>query len=150
MRKTLMAAIAVSAGLGGFTGFANAGLFSATGNVIAVMGGELFVGEAIGNLNGSGTIAIHSQANPALTCAGDFTSSKELGGSGTLACSDGATSTFRFKRLTVYRGFGTGTFSRGDMSFAYGIPPNEAQAYLKLPEGKKLAQNGTQLAMVDQ
>ena len=52
-----------------------AGLFSATGNVIAILDGELFVGEAEGHLNGAGTLSIRSQKNPALTCAGNFTSS---------------------------------------------------------------------------
>lgn len=150
MRKTLIVAIALSAGLGGFTGLARAGLFSATGTVVAIMGGELFVGEAVGNLSGAGTLAIRAQNNSALTCAGDFTSSRELGGSGKLLCSDGATATFTFKRLTVYRGFGSGTFSRGSMSFAYGFPHVDVQPYLALPAGKKLMYNGMELAMVDQ
>ena len=35
------------------------------------------------------------------------------------------------------------------MSFAYGLSMAESQAYLKLPDGKKIATNGTQLALVD-
>ena len=35
------------------------------------------------------------------------------------------------------------------MSFAYGLNADEAGPYLKLPQGKKLAQNGTELKLVD-
>ncbi len=148
MRKLLIAGLACAA-LAGPAALARAGLFSAKGAVIAIMGGELFVGEAEGNLNGSGTLAIHSQKNPALTCAGQFTSSAELGGKGQLKCSDGSASTFQFKRLTVRRGHGGGSFSRGSMTFAYGLAPEEAAPYLKLPKGKKLARKGTDLVLAD-
>jgi hypothetical protein len=124
-------------------------MFSATGMVIAIMAGELFLGEAEGRLNGSGTLAIHSQKVPALTCTGRFTSSAERGGAGTLECSDGSAATFRFERLTIRRGHGAGSFTRGPMNFAYGLSAEEAARYLKLPEGKKLAGRGADLELVD-
>ena len=123
-------------------------MFSATGAVIAIMAGNLFLGEAEGHLNGAGTIAIHSQKNPALTCKGEFTSSAEAGGKGQLRCSDGTTSNFKFQRLSVRRGHGTGNFGRGSMSFSYGLTAEEARPYLKLPKGKQLKQNGTKLELV--
>jgi hypothetical protein len=141
---------ALSVGLAGVASPAVAGgLFSATGAVIAIVADELYVGEAEGHLGGAGTLAIHSQKNPALTCIGDFTSSAAQGGAGQLQCSDGNTATFRFTRLTVYRGYGVATFSHGEMHFAYGLAPDEAGAYLKLPVGKRLMHNGTELAVVD-
>ncbi len=124
-------------------------MFSATGAVIAIMAGNLFVGEAEGHLNGAGTLAIHSQRNPALTCKGAFTSSAEHGGQGQLRCSDGTTSKFKFQRLSIRRGHGTGSFGRASMSFSYGLTAEEARPYLKLPKGKKLTHNGAALAMVD-
>lgn len=128
---------------------AGAELVTATREVIAIMAGELFVGEAVGNLSGAGTLIIHSQRNPALTCRGQFTSNAKTGGTGQLACSDGATATFRFARLSILSGHGTGDFSRGSMSFAYGLTREEASPFLMLPEGKRLQHNGTELAMVD-
>ena len=124
-------------------------MLSATGAVIAIMAGNLFVGEAEGHLDGAGTLLIHSQKNPALTCRGEFTSSAELGGKGQLRCSDGTTSTFKFQRLSLRRGHGSGSFGRGSMSFSYGLSAEEARPYLKLPKGKKLRQNGTELELVD-
>jgi hypothetical protein len=148
MKKILAAGIACIA-LTGSAAPASAGLFSSTGAVIAIMAGELFTGTAEGNLDGAGTIAIHSQKNPALTCSGQFTSSAELGGAGKLRCSDGATATYKFQRLTIYKGHGNGRFSRGPMSFAYGLTAEEAAPYLTLPKGKKIAHNGTTLKLVD-
>ena len=149
-QKVLAAAFAGCIGLACPAMPATAGLLSATGAVIAILNGELFVGEAEGHIGGAGTLAIHSQKNPGLTCRGDFTSSVKLGGgSGQMACSDGSSATFEFQRLSVFRGHGTGSHSRGTMTFAYGLNAAEAAPYLKLPEGKKLRQDGIQLALVD-
>lgn len=148
MRKILITGFACIA-LAGSPTLASAGAFSAIGAVIAILADELFVGEAEGHLSGAGTIAIHSQRNPALTCLGQFTSSAELGGLGQMHCSDGTTATFRFQRLTMRRGYGTGSSSRGPMSFAYGLTAVEAGPYLTLPEGKKLAHNGIELELVN-
>jgi hypothetical protein len=149
MRTILIAALAACIGLAGSAGVAVAGLFSATGMVIAILGGELYLGEAEGHLNGAGTLAIHSQKKPELTCVGQFTSSAELGGKGQLKCSDGSTAAFHFERLDIYSGHGVGKFSRGPMSFTYGLAFKEARPYLKLPKGKKLAHNGKELALAD-
>ncbi|HLX80656.1 MAG TPA: hypothetical protein VKS43_08740 [Burkholderiales bacterium] len=149
MRNILLTVLAAGIGVAGPAAPASAGLLSATGAVIAILAGELFVGEAEGHLGGAGTITIHSQKNPALICVGQFTSSVALGGSGQLQCSDGATATFHFQRLSVLRGYGAGDFSRGPMTFTYGIPVEDSGPYLRLPAGKKLTQNGAQLELVD-
>ena len=149
MRKILITVLAACIGLGGSTTLASAGLFSAKRVVIAILADDLFVGEAEGHLSGAGTLAIHSQKNPDVTCLGQFTSSAELGGSGQMRCSDGTAATFHFQRLSVFRGYGVGSFSRGTMSFAYGFTAEEAGPYLNLPEGKKLTLNGTELKLVD-
>ncbi|HEX5611223.1 MAG TPA: hypothetical protein VFX67_01115 [Burkholderiales bacterium] len=149
MRRILIPVLAASFGLVGSATLAAAGLFSATGPVIAILAEDLFVGEAEADLSGAGTLAIRSQKSPRLTCTGEFTSSAVLGGSGQMRCSDGATATFRFQRLGIYRGYGTGHFSRGSMSFAYGFGAEKAAPYLRLPEGKKLSHNGMELALVD-
>jgi hypothetical protein len=147
VRKILLAGLAC-AGLA-CTAPTAAGLLSSTGAVIAILDGELFVGTAEGNYDGAGTLSIHSRKNAALTCSGKFTSSAELGGKGKLGCSDGRSATFKFKRLTIYRGHGTGRLERASMSFTYGLTAEEAAPYLKLPKGKKLAGSGTDLKLVN-
>ena len=148
MRKLLITVLGACIGLAGSVPLADAGLLSATGEVIAILAGDLFLGEAEGHLSGAGTLAIHAQKNPALTCVGKFTSSAELGGKGQLHCTDGASSNFHFQRMSVRRGHGVGSFSRGPMSFTYGLTAAEAAPYLKLPKGKKLAHNGKELELV--
>jgi hypothetical protein len=149
MRKILIMVLAACMGLAGSATLAGAGLLSATGPVIAILADQLFVGEAEGHLSGAGTLAIHSQKKPDVTCLGEFTSSALLGGSGQMRCSDGTTAIFHFKRLSVFRGYGVGSLSRGSMSFAYGLTAEEARPYLKLPKGKKLKYNGTKLELGD-
>lgn len=149
MRKIFVMVLAACSGLAALPNPADAGLFSATGAVIAVLADDVFTGEAEGHLSGAGTLAIRSQKHPEFSCVGQFTSSAALGGKGQLQCSDGTTALFQFQRLSIYRGHGTASFSRGTMSFAYGFAPEEAAPYLKLPEGKKLVQNGPALALVD-
>lgn len=147
MRRGLIA-IAAAAALAG-TPAADAGLFSATGQVIAILGGELFVGEAEGHLSGAGTLSIQSRKQPGLACAGDFISSPAHGGSGQLSCSDGTRATFHFKRLSIFSGHGSGSFSRGPMSFSYGLTAEESAPFLILPDGKKLVRSGAELSLVD-
>ncbi|HXJ08715.1 MAG TPA: hypothetical protein VNH12_04350 [Burkholderiales bacterium] len=146
--KTIVLALAATLALGSSAGAPRAGLLTRTGDVIAIMAGDLFLGTAEGDYWGAGTLAIHAQQDPSVTCTGDFTSSKELGGKGQLRCTDGASATFRFDRLTILRGHGDGTFSRGPMSFTYGLTAEESLPYLKLPPGKRLGYNGTTLELV--
>ena len=147
--KISLAALAACIGIAAAAPVFAGGLFSATGAVIAVAADDVYVGEAEGHLDGTGTVAIRSQKNPAVKCFGEFTSSAEKGGSGQLKCSDNTTAAFQFKRLTVYRGYGVASFSWGDMNFAYGFKPEDAAPYLNLPQNKKLARHGTEIALVD-
>jgi hypothetical protein len=149
MRKMIIVVLVALAGLAGSSTLAAADLFSATRAVIAIVGGDLFIGDAIGHLSGAGSLAIHSQKDPALTCSGEFTSSVEFGGAGQLQCSDGRVATFQFTRLTTFTGHGTGTFGRNLMTFVYGLGYVDAVPYLSLPQGKKLIHNGVELALSD-
>lgn len=134
--------------LAGWTDAAHGGPFSASGRVIAILGGELFVGEARARPTGSGTIALRSRSSPELTCAGEFSATAALGDAGRLGCSDGAAATFQFRRLGLRRGYGEGTSSRGPLSFTYGLSAEDAAPYLKLPAGKELRRNGGDLDLV--
>ena len=149
MVTRLIATLATSIGLAACANPAAAELFSKTGPVIAIMANELFLGEAVGHLSGAGTMVIQSQRSPGVTCHGQFTSSAEHGGLGQMQCSNGAKGTYRFKRLTLEKGYGTGSFGKRSMSFTYGLTADESGPYLALPRGKKLAHTGKTLALVD-
>lgn len=149
MRTILSTSLAGLVGLAVWAGPAEAGLFSSTGPVIAILAGDLFLGEAEGHLDGSGTLRIQSRAQPDVSCVGQFTSSAALGGKGDMQCSDGATASFQFKRLNLIRGYGTGSSSRGSMSFTYGLSAIDSAPYLNLPAGKGFWQDGKNLELVD-
>lgn len=149
MRKLITLALMAAAGPAGWISAASAEL-TATRKVIAIIGGDLYVGTAVGNLKGAGILNVHSQIDSSLTCKGEFTSSKELGGAGELRCNDGATSAFKFTRVDVFHGHGIGSFSRGTMSFTYGMTLAESLPYLVLPAGKKFSTQNQVIALVDQ
>ena len=139
--------IAASLGLAGWTGAAGAQMFSSTGKVIAILDGELLVGEATGHLGGSGTITLHSGAAGARTCDGEFSFGGTGGDSGQLRCSDGTSAAFRFQRLTARRGYGTGSDGSA-LSFTYGLSAEESAGYLELPPGKALRRKGDTVELV--
>ncbi len=140
--------LALCIAFAGWTGIATAGLLSSTGPVIAILGGELLVGEVTAHLAGWGTIALRSRSNPALTCVGEFSATEALGDAGQLKCSDGASATFEFQRLSLRRGYGAGKSSRGPLSFTYGLTAEESVPYLKLPAGKALSLDDSNLQLV--
>jgi hypothetical protein len=147
-KKLLLTGLALSIGLAAWTGHAGAQLFSSTGPVIAILDGELLVGEATGHLGGWGTIALRSRATAGRTCAGEFSYSEALGDSGQLRCSDGASAAFRFQRLSLRRGYGAGSSSGSTLSFTYGLSAEDSAPYLKLPAGKELSGEGNNLELV--
>jgi hypothetical protein len=142
------AAFALSVALTGWTGFACAQLFSSTGPVIAIFGGNLLVGEATGHLGGWGTIALRSHSKAGLTCVGEFSARDAPGDSGQLRCSDGASTAFRFQRLSLMRGYGAGSSGLSALSFTYGLSAEDSTAYLKLPPGQELRREGNELELV--
>ncbi len=149
MYRRLIIGLAASIGLAAWTNVAAAALFSKTEPVIAIMANNLFVGEAKGHLSGAGTIAIHSQKHPEITCLGHFTSSAKKGGKGKMQCSNGAIGSFHFTRLTLVKGYRAGSYRKRSMSFTYGLTADESVRYLKLPSGKKLEHKGTTLVLAD-
>ena len=148
MKKLLLAGFAASIGLAAWTGDAGAQLLSSKGPVIAILDGELLVGEAAGHLGGWGTIALHSRAKVERTCVGEFSYTEALGDAGQLRCSDGASAAFRFQRLSLMRGYGAGSSSGSTLSFTYGLSAEESAPYLKLPAGKELSGDGKDLKLV--
>jgi len=150
MKKILILLLVAYAGIAGWESTGCAAGFSSTGPVIAIIAGELFIGEAKGHFDGSGTISIQSRTKPDVNCHGEFTSSAKLGGKGNIECSDNVTAKIKFQRLSILRGYGTGISSRGLMSFTYGLSANESKPYLKLPRGKVLSLVGESLELKDE
>tara|TARA_Y100000768_G_C23548256_1_gene482452 strand:+ start:58 stop:537 length:480 start_codon:yes stop_codon:yes gene_type:complete len=114
---------------------ARMGLFTAKSPVAVTIKGDIFVGWAVGDITGSGTIDIQSAIDPDNSCVGEFryTSTWSLVGKGTVSCKDGSQGQFNFKGLTNLKGFGYGNSTRGPVTFTYGMTAEEAAKYLQKP-----------------
>lgn len=152
MRRMLVTCFAAFSGLAGLAGSTNpavAALPSATSQVILILAGDLFLGEAKGNLDESGTMVLQSRSAPDMNCLGQSTFSAETSGTADIRCSDGVTAAIQFQRLSRTSGYGVGSSSRGAVSFSYGLSSIESELYLKLPAGKALRGNGADLMLVN-
>ena len=128
---------------------AHMGLFTTTAPVVAVVGGELYTGQSVCYIDGSGIIQLKSSSNPEQECSGDFRYESERLGVGDMRCTGGSSATFQFRALSTLTGYGFGRARTGDVSFAYGMTPAEAEPYLRLPSGKKLRQKDNTLMLTD-
>ena len=113
-------------------------LFSVKEPVYAVVNEVLLVGEAIGHWDRAGTITVHSTLDASLVCSGSFRFTHARRGVATIQCSDGSVGDLEFDALGVVSGHGSGTTSKGPVSFTFGLSPAEATPYLNLPKGKKI------------
>lgn len=114
------------------------GLFTATAPVLAILHDDLFVGEAVGYMDRTGTIDLHSVVDTNLKCVGRFEYTGARTGVANVQCNDGADARLSFNALGPLSGYGYGKTSRGPASFTYGLSPEEAAERLTLPKGKKL------------
>lgn len=140
MSRVLIASVVLVFNL---SGAANAdemriGLFSVTLPVIAILHGELFVGEAVGHIDRTGTIEVRSAPDRDKKCVGSFRYTGLKTGLAHMRCDDGVEATLSFTALSAFSGYGYGSTLRGLASFTFGLSPEEAIPRLTVPEGKKL------------
>lgn len=135
--STLIAAALLLGGCANESG-ARMGLFSATSPVIAILADDLFLGEATGYMDRTGTIQIKSSVNDNLHCIGEFRYTGAKTGVARVRCNDGSEAELDFTGLSTLSGYGFGKSTRGPASFTFGLTPEQASQYLKPPKGKKL------------
>ena len=116
------------------------GFFSVRLPVIAILHDELFVGEAVGYLDRTGTIEVKSVLDSADKCVGTFRYTGPETGVVQLRCDDGSEATLLFDGLGAFSGYGQGNTRRGPASFTFGLGPGEAASHLKVPRDKKLVE----------
>jgi hypothetical protein len=136
----------------GLSGAANAeevrmGLFSVTLPVIAILHDELFVGEAVGQIDRTGTIDLRSVLDPRKKCVGSFQYTGPNAGLADMRCDDGAEAKLTFNALSAFSGYGYGDTLHGPASFTFGLNPEEASSRLTLPQGKKLVERSVGLRL---
>lgn len=141
--KTILSVISALLLISGCTNKSGAsmGLFSATAPVIAILQDDMFLGTATGYLDRTGKIEIASQVNPTLKCIGSFKYTGSKQGDGRMTCNDGVDAFFQFNALSTLSGYGFGKSNRGAVTFTFGLTPDEAVEYLKIPDNKKYQKN---------
>jgi hypothetical protein len=115
-------------------------LFTVTLPVIAILNGNLYMGEALAHIDRTGTIALRSVVDTKDRCVGSFRFTSLKTGLADMRCDDGVEAQLSFNALGVFSGYGYGSTLRGPASFTFGLSPEEAAVHLTVPQGKKLVQ----------
>ena len=126
---------------------ASMGLFLVRLPVIAVLHGDLFVGEAVADLSRKGTIDLRSVLDPKGKCFGSFRFTDAKTGFADMQCNDGAAARLSFSALNSFSGYGSGSTPNGPASFTFGLRPQVAALHLILPPGKKLVEGSEGLRL---
>jgi hypothetical protein len=128
---------------------ARMGLFTTTTPVVAIVGGELYTGESVCFLDGTGRLDLHASTDPAQACSGRFRYESDHLGVGDMRCNGKTDASFQFRALSTMTGYGFGRAQEAEVSFAYGMTPEQATPYLRLPSGKKLRRKDSGLVLSD-
>jgi len=126
---------------------AKMGLFSVKLPVIAILHGDLFVGNAIAQLNRKGTIDLQSVLDANGKCFGNFRFTEANAGIADMQCNDGSAAQLSFSALSTFSGYGSGSTPSGPASFTFGLRPEVAALHLILPPGKKLVEGSEGLRL---
>jgi hypothetical protein len=86
-------------------------------------------------------LLIQPVVDEAIRCVGEFRYTGAKTGSGSLTCNDGTSAELQFNSLSSISGYGFGNSSHGPASFTYGLTPEQAGEYSKLPENTRLQKN---------
>ena len=124
------------------------GLLSVRLPVIAILHDDLFVGEAVGYLDRTGTIDLRSALDPKDKCVGNFRYTGSKTGLADMRCDNGVEARLSFNALSAFSGYGHGSTLSGPASFTFGLNPEEAAPHLTIPQGKKLIEGSEGLRLV--
>lgn len=119
-------------------------LLSSTAPALAVIDARVFAGEVRLYTDRTGTVDLLA-AEPAISCAGNLRYTASTSGVVNLRCSDGSEALLPFTALGETSGHASGPTARGTASLTYGLPPEQARAWLTAPAGKRLVVNGERL-----
>jgi hypothetical protein len=113
-------------------------LVSTRVDAFAVINGRLLTGDVILIPDRTGRVILATDADPAMTCMGAMRYTASVSGEMDLSCGDGTSTRLRYSLITETRGYAYGASALGPISVAFGLPFQEATAYLRIPDGKRL------------
>lgn len=134
-RRAWLAVAALSLAACSTDGGGKMRLFSAEAPVVVLMVDDIFIGNAVGYMDRTGTIEMASTSRADVRCAGQFAYTGARIGRATLNCSDGMQASVTFNALSNLSGYGYGAAASGPVSFTYGLTSADAVQYLRFPPG---------------
>jgi hypothetical protein len=151
MRRALLILTAIATLVSGCANSSGArmGLFTTTTPILAIVAGEIYTGESVSYIDGSGTIRLRASSHRERQCDGEFRSESQVVGVGSIHCTDGTQTLFQFRALSTLTGYGFGRAATGEVRFTYGLTPEQAQPYLNPPPGKKLQRTAEGFLLID-
>jgi hypothetical protein len=128
------------------------GLFATGVDGYVIISGQLLTGDVVLIPDRTARLTFSAISGPVTTCAGTMRHTASNGGMIDLRCNNGAVAQLQFTLITETRGYAYGKTGEGPVSLTFGLPPNDARAFLTVPDGKKLVESakGGELALEPQ
>ena len=117
------------------------GWFSSSADAYVIVNGQVLSGTLVLIPDRTGRLSVSSESGPITSCSGGMRHTATHAGAIDLRCNDGSDATLEFTLITETRGYAYGKTAQGQVSLTFGIPPEEARAFLTVPEGKKLVES---------
>ena len=116
------------------------GWFSTNVDAFVIVNSQLLTGNVALIPDRTARLAFSDGSGPVSSCAGSMRHTASNAGVIDLRCSDGSVAELQFSLITETRGYAYGSTAGGPVSLTFGLPPEEASAFLTAPAGKKLVQ----------
>ncbi len=113
-------------------------LVSTRVDAYAVVNGRLLTGDVILIPDRTARVILGTDVEPSMTCMGAMRYTASVSGEMDLSCGDGTSTRIQYNLLTETRGYAYGASALGPISVAFGLPLQEATAYLRVPEGQRV------------
>jgi hypothetical protein len=118
-------------------------LVSTKVDAYAIVNGQVLTGTVALIPDRTARVNFSDNKSPALACVGGMHYTATGAGVIDLSCSDGAALQMRYSLITETRGYAYGSTPEGPASLVFGMPLEDARAYLTVPAGKRLVERAT-------
>lgn len=118
-------------------------LLATPAQTLAVIEDTVLTGKVTVYIDRTATVNLESAPLGGLKCMGTMRYTATRSGVASLQCSNGADVMMTFNAIGEASGYGSGKTAKGLASFAFGMDPADAAAYLKPPAGKRLVLTAT-------
>jgi hypothetical protein len=116
-------------------------LVSTKRDALLIVNDQLLIGEVLLVPDRTGRMSFSAEKGAISACSGSVRYTSTNRGEVDLRCSDGAQITLQTTLLSETRGYAYGSTAQGPSSLVFGLPEQDARAFLTVPSGMTLAPN---------